>query len=176
MKKFVYEGETYYISNGKFYDSNFMELDVKTREKVASAYFSEVDITKLARDELVEFIKETKQSETIMNSLKGCEYGLEKFGNDGNFVNAILAILTSLYRLTSQPQKAVDVVKRCLSEHRAYASVPVLTSLAAAYCDLNDLDNAQKYAKLAYAKQNGGLGYTNELALVFKRIKKMKGE
>ena len=51
-------------------------------------------------------------------------------------------------------------------------SVPLLTSLAAAYCDVGNYELAKKCANKAYAIQGGGKNYQTELSLVFQRIKK----
>lgn len=47
--------------------------------------------------------------------------------------------------------------------------------MAATCCDLNKYEEALKYANAAYAQQSGGVGYTNELALVYNRIRKESG-
>ena len=51
-------------------------------------------------------------------------------------------------------------------------SPALLTSLSAAYCDVGNYEMARKCANKAYAIQGGSLNYSNELSLVYKRIKK----
>ena len=52
------------------------------------------------------------------------------------------------------------------------SSVPLLTSLAAAYCDVGDYKRAKYCADRGYFTQGGGQGHKNELALVYYRIRK----
>lgn len=62
-----------------------------------------------------------------------------------------------------------EIFKNCLS-------VPLLTSLAAAYCDIGHYSLAMTCAKRAYAIQGGGKNYSTELSLVFMRIARETGE
>ena len=51
-------------------------------------------------------------------------------------------------------------------------SVPLYTSVAAAYCDVGDFETAKKVCDYAYFRQGGGTGEKNELSLVYRRILK----
>lgn len=80
---------------------------------------------------------------------------------------------TSCYRRMGQSQKAIDFWMNNKSIFQEFTeSVALLTSLAAAYCDVKDYKKAKYCADRAYAAQGGGQGYKNELALVYLRIKK----
>ena len=52
-------------------------------------------------------------------------------------------------------------------------SSALFTSFGSSYCELEDSDNALKFANKAYAMQGGGVGYNNELSLLYKRIRKL---
>ena len=47
-----------------------------------------------------------------------------------------------------------------------------LTSIAAAYCDLEEYEKARQFCDIAYAEQGGGTGIKTELSLVYQRIEK----
>ena len=98
--------------------------------------------------------------------------GLRKCGEDGDFVNSMLPILTSMYRLTGQPGCAINVAEKYVGCGSAYETVPLHTSVAAAYCDLGDYTHARKFADRAYARRGGGTGEKTELSLVYQRIKR----
>ncbi|MBQ8426407.1 MAG: hypothetical protein IJX16_01450, partial [Clostridia bacterium] len=76
------------------------------------------------------------------------------------------------HRALNQPQKAIDFWMENKHIFSSCLSVPLLTSLAAAYCDIGNYALAKKCADKAYAIQGGGLNYKTELSLVYRRIKK----
>ncbi len=172
MKKIEieYDNEIYYFINNKFLDSSYLQVPDAIGLELARIYFSKMDYKSMSTLELLEYIKSIKQSNYTYKLEETCEYGLEKFFNDEYFIKSVLPMYLSVLRIQGKPQKAIEVGQRY--RLATYTSVPFFTSLAAAYCDIQDYDNARKYANIAYAMQNGGQGYQTELSLVFARIKK----
>ena len=175
MQKIEYDGEIYYFLNGRFVDSSYIEVDKITKTKLAEIVFSKVDYKSLSKDKLIAFLKEVKEAEKFNLAKNICLYCMETYKEDVFLIKIVLPILTSCYRMCGQPEKAISVSKEFMCSSK-YESVPFLTSLSAAYCDIKDYKNARKFAKIAYAQQGGSTGAKTELSLVFMRIKKEAGE
>ena len=178
MDFYEIDGEKYYFVKGRIYDSSFLEPDITTLRRVAPALFRAAfpSPEDMKQEALIEYIKAAKRCEQYDLGIRACLTGLWKYGEAQDFVDSILPILTSMYRLTGQPKRAIDVAEEYIGYGLAYESVPLLTSVAAAYCDLGDYENARKFADRAYARQGGGTGEKTELSLVYQRIKKLTGE
>ena len=95
-----------------------------------------------------------------------------QFSDSFEYYKVVFPIITSCYRALNQPQKAIDFWMENKKIFSTCLSVPLLTSLAAAYCDVGDYVLAKKCADRAYAIQGGSLNYQSELSLVYGRIKK----
>lgn len=171
MKKFEFENEVYYINGDSIYDSHFIGVSADVAGKVIEAYFETVDYKNMSEDELVEFVRRLHKLKAYFLCGKAFKYGFEKFGKY-DFARRLASTMTSVYRNLGQPKKAIEFANDYLGEDDFY-SIPLLTSLAAAYCDINEPLTARKYCDEAYNLQGGGLGYTNELSLVYKRIEAM---
>ena len=170
MEKIEYNGEVYYFINGTFVDSSYVVVPTELSKKIGLIFFAKLEYLGKDKSELLNLIKQTKEN-YCAKCIEICLYAIDKFlFTDKNFVKSIIPILTSCYRTINQPQIAIQYGLYYL---KSLGPSPVLcTSLAAAFCDVKDYKNALKYADKAYAAQGGGVGYTNELSLVYKRIKK----
>lgn len=124
-------------------------------------------------DELYGFIKQVKNAKAYGLCIRVCEYALDKFACDENFINDILPMYTSSLREMGQSQKAIE--KYTYYDKFLYKKNPaLLTSIAAAYLDIDDDEKALQLCDKAYAIQGGGVGFKNELSLVYKRINKIR--
>ena len=174
MEKILLENEIYYFDKGIIYhfDGGLYETEKGTAKKVLNSYYSNIDYKSLEESELLEFLKQLKLSEFYEKCLTVIEYGLEKFTASFDFYKTVFPIITSCYRALGQSQKAIDFWMENKQIFTSCLSVPLLTSLAAAYCDIGDYELAKKCANRAYAMQGGGKNYQTELSLVYERIKK----
>ncbi len=147
----------------------FIEVQSALEQELAEAYFSGVDFKQLDDKGLLNLIKQFKALELFTQCRDMCEYGLEKFKNIDNidFIRIVLPILSSCYRNMKLPNSAIDLYKKY--NNRAYSSGAYLTSIAAAYCDVENFEEALKCANRAYAIGEHSI----ELSLVYKRIKAM---
>ena len=169
-----YEGEVYYLMANKFVDSTYIAVEKNKGIALAKIYFDSVDMSKFNRDEFLDNVRLAKELESYSYAKKACEYGINKFYNDVPLIRSCLPIYTSVCRSLNQPQQAIDFAREYIHNNR-YVSEGLLTSVAAAYCDMEDYTKAKKYADWAYAIQHGSVGF-NELSLVYKRIeKRLKG-
>lgn len=171
MTKFEFEDETYYINGESVYDSHFIAISADVAVRVIGAYFETIDYKNMSEDELVDFVRYIYKLKAYYLCDRVFKYGFEKFGKY-DFARRLASTMTSVYRNVGQPKKAIEFAKDYLGEDDFY-SIPLLTSLAAAYCDINEPLTAKKYCDEAYSLQGGGVGYMNELSLVYKRIEAM---
>lgn len=172
MEKIIFNGEEYYFNKGIIYDNCFIEVPKAISQKVLAIYYKNIDYKIFEEAELLEYLKQLKISEFYNECLIAIEYGLSKFTASYDFYKSIFPIITSCYRALKQPQKAIDFWMENKVIFASCLSVPLLTSLAAAYCDIGNYDLAKKCANRAYAIQGGGLNYKTELSLVYRRIAK----
>ncbi len=169
IKKIEVDGEMYYYYKGRFVDSSFLTLSAVENKKVANQFFGEIDYKSYNFDKLKALVKEAKFAEAFDFGETVCEFILEKYDDDGFLVNNFLPLYTSLLRINKKSQKVIEVYKKYYAKYKC-ESIPLLTSVAAAYCDLKDREMAIRCARYAYKLQQGGVGFTNELTLVFRRI------
>lgn len=172
MKTLIHQGETFYFHSGRLYDESFIELPEIESRPILLEYFNSIDYSALDENQLLDYVGDLK----IHGFYKRClEILLEKIDNNDyseSFPSTALSIITSCYRGIGQPEKAIEYWKAKRDQYVGCLNVPLLTSISAAYCDLNDYVSARKYANMAYYIQDGGVGYKNELALVYRRINK----
>lgn len=172
MKKITFNNEEYYFDKGIIFDSSFIELPKAISRKILANYYKSINYKELEEGELLEYLKQLKNSEFPDLCLEAIEYGLGKFSDSFEYYKVVFPIITSCYRALNQPQKAIDFWMENKKIFSTCLSVPLLTSLAAAYCDVGDYVLAKKCADRAYAIQGGSLNYQSELSLVYGRIKK----
>ena len=174
MKQIECDGKIYYYNNGCFYDEFFLMVEGVDLQKVAKEYFRALPWGSLKGDSLFESVKQMKASGLYYETEKIIEKLFVKHAKDVDLLQKLLPLYLSCCRELNRPQKAIDGAKVLLPI--CGGSSATYTSLAAAYCDIKDYENAKKYARVAYAKQGGGKGYKTELSLVFMRLKKETGE
>jgi tetratricopeptide (TPR) repeat protein len=131
-----------------------------------------VDYCNMEEEQLVEHIKKLKNAEYFTECLNVIEYGLKRFNTSAHYYRTVFPMITSCYRSLNQPQKAIDFWMQHKQLFASCLSPALLTSLAAAYCDVGNFEMAKKCANKAYAIQGGSKNYATELSLVYKRIKK----
>lgn len=72
-----------------------------------------------------------------------------------------------------RPEEVIKINKEAYGIcGKSVFSVPLYTSIAAAYCDLEEYEKARQFCDIAYAEQGGGIGIKTELSLVYQRIEK----
>ena len=165
MERFEFEDEIYYYCNGKFTDECFITLEKNRLQKVADFYFSHYDIDTFSPNKLVQFVKETKDCEAYNTSIKACQIILDKYRTNDDAVKSILPIMTSCYRNTNQPNKAIEIGETFAN---IFSSAALFTSLGSAHCDVGNFERARNYANRAYAINP----QSNEVKLLYKRLEK----
>lgn len=176
IEKIEHDGNTYYFIDGIIVDEYYIALSENIQAEVACAYFSKIDYKFLSIDEAKDFMISAKNNGAYDIAYRAGLYYLEKRDLTTQEVRLILPVFISICRKMGSSNKAIEYAEKYLTESGAYSSVALLTSLAAAYCDKGDYIKARAVCDRAYAMQGGGVGYNNELSLVYGRIKKALGE
>ena len=125
------------------------------------------DFKMMSAEELMRIIDGAKGSDNLFLAGKALEDALDKANS--REIRTILPRLSSFLRKQGNPQKAIDVCKEYCSKHgKDVWSGPLFTSIAAAYCDIEDYDTAKKFADRAFAIS--GARTSGELSSVYGRI------
>ncbi len=164
-------GQRYRLKDGVLYDSTGISVPKSRSERVLYEYYSRINCDQLDETQLIDYAKGLKDAGFFQLCVQTIEKELKKEHED-SYIKIILPIYTSSLRGLKQPNLAVEFWKENCGYYHKCESVSLLTSLAAAYLDLKDYGNAKKFADKAYARNGGGVGYVNELSLVYKRLKK----
>lgn len=174
FKEVMLDGEIYYLYGKQWVDSSFIAVPTQISQKIIRQAYANFNFYVAPLPQLKEIVVEAKEAGCYDIALKAVDSIIEK-AEDFSTVKAYISVKTSCLRSMSDPRGAIAF---CTEMKQAYGSsilnTAALTSVASAYCDLGDWDAALKTAKYAYAKQGGGVGYSNELSLVFKRIEAEK--
>ncbi len=171
MDIYEFDGEKYYYRNGKWLDSHYMSVPTSIVSRLNQLLSEKEDITEKSFNELIELLDGAKTNDNTQLALKTAERALEIA--DDTEIRLLLPRLTSLYRKMGAPQKALDIAEKYLNELNKEVWSPALfTSMAAAYCDLDQVDISRKYANRA--KALSGNESSPELISVYARIKNLE--
>ena len=178
--KFEVDGEVYYYKDRRFLDGNFLVVDTNTLQKIAPVYFSHFNISNLKPLELQELIMEAKESGALLVAKEWLIYAIEKFKvfkENIDDVCYLIPILTSVCRMLGAPKQAIEYGKNYTKQiplsklqHALY------TSLAAAYLDLKDFENARNCINKSLNLQHNFKSISLELKNVILRLKAMEQE
>ncbi|MBR2909569.1 MAG: hypothetical protein IKC11_04395 [Clostridia bacterium] len=142
MDKIIYDGDTYYIKKGIVYDSMFLQVSSNLAKLILAKKYEDDDYKSLNEEQLLERVKDLKNAEIYEKCIKIIKFGLDKFIGRNSFYRTVFPILTSCYRFLKQPQKAVDFWIENRYVNRDCISPAFLTSVAGAYCDVDDYETA----------------------------------
>ena len=168
-----YEGEIYSRRNGQWVDSLGTIVCENLQKNINRQFAEKLDSGNMSLEECIAEGDNFKNSTSFGLALKFYEAAVVKA--DRVTLSYILPRITSCYRKTGQAQKAIKVLTHASERFGGNMITPaLLTSAAAAYCDLRDYKRAKKCCDRAYAASNGNS--TDEISLVYKRIRKESGQ
>ena len=168
MDVLQYEGKEYTRRNKNWVDKDHFVVCTSLQDKLNKLYFETLDISDLTLAELIKTGDQFKASDSTQLAVKCFEAAIKKAGQKE--AKYILPRLTSCYRKLNQPQKVVFLLSFAKKTYgKSILDQVLMTSVAAAYCDLGEYENALKCCKYAVALGDGTI--SDALDLVYKRIK-----
>ena len=173
----IYNGKKYLRFKKEWMDSTYCIVNDSLQRKLNIQWSRQENIEDMTFDELIKAGDKYKGSASDKLSEKYFQNALDLAEKNSNMncIRIVLPRLTSIYRLEKQPQKAINLFEECIKKYsESVTSIPLLTSIAAAYCDIEQFDKARYFANRAFA-HSGGNG-SGELSAVYGRIKKETGE
>lgn len=172
MKTYYLDGEKYYYDKGRWLTSRYMVVPTSKLSRLNKLLIAEEDLSSKTLEQLMAIIDGARNdNNNLFLAINAANRALEIA--DVRKIRYILPKVTSNYRRAGQPRKAVDIGEHYLTKHGDFiASGALYTSLAAAYCDLQDYVTARAYANKALKIE--GDYRSDELKIVFSRIKTLE--
>ena len=169
-----YNDKTYYKNNSKWVDEDCLVVPVYLQNILNTLTYNESNAYDMSYEEAKKEGDKCKKSETYPLAIKYYEYALKK-ADSFKRVSVVLPRITSCYRKTNQPQKVIELLSDMKAHYgETIINEALLTSVAAAYCDLGEPENAIRCCKWAYKVLKTNTTESSiELANVFIRANKM---
>lgn len=174
MESLQYRGSIYRRISGKWCDDrNYIVSETLQRELnneyVAQSYS---DISHFDTKTLIHEGDKFKECATYNLAIKFYEAACRKC--ERKDMSYILPRISSCYRKAHQSAKAIEMFSFAKKKFGKdiIMTEALLTTVAAAYCDLHEYENAKKCCDIAYARAKGMVG--GELRMVYRRIEKEK--
>ena len=165
-----YNNEEYIYDNGSWVTPDYIKVPTALIPKLNKLLIVQ-DLAGMSDKAALDYIEKIKASGNYMLALRITEKAVRE--RSISFLCKALSILTSLYREAGNSQKAIQTFLYCKSRYGYRIISPmVLTSVAAAYCDLGNKIDAKRYADWAYRER-----YEDKdemLMHVYQRIKSMR--
>ena len=172
LERIEYNGEVYRRTNAKWVDSRNITVHESLQRTLNRLYLETVDYSSYSVEELVKEGDRLKESSSYQSAI--AFYEKATLECDEKTLNYILPRITSCYRKCNMPRKVIELFSLTRSKYGTGFITPVLlTSVAAAYCDLKEYENALRCCKWAY--RNFGGEFSSSLSNVWARIKKESG-
>ena len=173
MDTIVFNNKTYNRYSNKWVDENGMVAHQSLQNELNKTFYDSVCLASMNVEELVAEGDNCKENGSFILAVKYYESALEVC--DQKTYQYILPKISSCYRKCHSPQKAIELFTQTKQKYgTSMINAVLLTTAAAAYCDIDEFENARKCANKAYAKYNGKC--PPELISVLARIKKELGE
>lgn len=169
MDVIEYEGKSYHRSSKSWVDSSGLTVCGILQDKLDAAFENSLDVSSMSVAELLDIGDRFKQNESVGKAIKYYEIASRK-ANERDLAY-ILPRLTSCYRIQKRPREAIDILTYANERYgKKMITTALLTSAAAAYCDIGDYIRAEKCCDRAYAESDGK--FSEELSAVYERLKR----
>ena len=171
MKDYYYNGEKYLFSDGVWLTPNHLAVPTALQGELNKALLETMDFSKCSVSEILNIIDKSRaEKNNIQLAEKLLNIALSK-AND-NEIRLVLPRATSNLRLLGQPSNAIKLSDDYLERYgKGIISPALFTSIGAAYCDLEDYEQARMYAGKAYGL--GGKG-DSELRELYQRLERLE--
>lgn len=171
MEKYEMDGEVYYYRNGRWLDRRYLQVPDELSRKLNKLKIDE-EVEPKSIDELFEYLYKTDFAGNT-NLINGTIARILTKAKERDELKFVLPRLSSYYRQTGQSFRAIHLFEEYDEKYgRDIWSAPFFTSVAAAYCDQTDTDNATIFADRAM--EIDGERCSEELGKVRERIKRIK--
>ena len=150
METYELDGELYYYIDGQWLTTAYMDAPADKIGRLNKLLLERVEIKAKGKsvDELLSILDGAKKSGNTALAVKAGKWVLDAATKDE--VSLLLPRIASTFRRLGRPQDAIDVTLENLDLcGKAVASPMLYTTLAAAYCDIGDVDLARHYADQA---------------------------
>ena len=172
MDKLEYNGEVYTRTQAQWTDSRHMVVHQALQRELNKIFSENIDYSSYTIEDLIREGDKFKKSSSYSDAIIFYEHAVDRC--DLETMKLILPRISSCYRKCNMPRKTIELFSRVKGEYGTDFITPVLlTSVAAAYCDLKEYENALKCCNWAY-KNFGGRASIN-LKNVYARIKSESG-
>jgi tetratricopeptide (TPR) repeat protein len=172
MDRLEHEGQIYYRIRSKWTDDRHIFVCQNMQKKLNKAHIASLDLSVFSVEDLVVEGDKFKQSDSFDYAIAFYERALEEC--DGITMKYILPRITSCFRQNNQPKKVVELFSMIKGKFGESFITPVLlTSVAAAYCDLGEYENALRCCRWAFKRSKGGID--PNLKNVWARLQKEMG-
>ena len=169
MDVYELDGQKFYYDKGKWLTSSYMIAPTEITSRLNMLLMEKVDLSDKSMEELLKILDRAKHGSNTQLAIKVAEKTLE-IAETVDEIRKLLPRITSLYRQVGTPQKAIDIAKEYtdLFNKRVWSQA-FLTSIAAAYCDLEEYDIAKKFADIARVTYGN---ISPELMGLYERLKR----
>ncbi len=171
-EKYELDGETYYLIKGMWTDSHFTRVSTVEKAKLDKLRMGKIDFSSMDISEIIESAQNMKDDGDLIYSQMLFKEIMER-SDDLRVIRSVFPRYTSILRKLDKPREAIELFeKNEYSYGKSIVSPALLTSIAAAYCDIGDFIEARDKADYAMALCNGNAG--KELISVYARIKSLE--
>ena len=175
MREYEYEGKLYRKSGAKWTDSGGAVVPVALQNVLNRLTFEKEDLIAMSYEEAKVEGDKYKESESYSLAIRHYEHALSVAETYGK-TSALLPRITSCYRKLHRPERVIEIladVKLAFGER--ILNEALLTSAAAAYCDMGQPEIALRCCRHAYAMlKNKGVKTSIELHNVYSRASYMR--
>ena len=169
-----YGGRIYTRSSSRWVDKDGFVAPVYIQNALNALAYNERDISEMSYGEAKLEGDKCKESESYSLAVKYYEQALNE-ASDILEMSVILPRVTSCYRRLNMPRRVIELLgdaKAAFGEE--IINEALLTSAAAAYCDLGEPENAIRCCKWAYKMLRGRTEeFSIQLSNVYERAHKM---
>ncbi len=141
--KIEYEGQIYIRANNKWVNENYRVAPSAIQSTLNQKFFSEENLKNFSAGRLMQIGAIYKNTSSEHLAIICFKKALEK--DNGRLLKYILPMLTSCLRKQGKAKEVVEIFSEIKQKYGSEVfTPPLLTSIAAAYCDLYEYDNAKK--------------------------------
>ena len=154
MVEFEFEGRIYVLDNRNQWTLNHEIVHQGLQRILNRAYEQTHPLNDAYIEGIMQRADEMLNTEDYMSATPLYERALTNENATIGYINYILPRLSSCYRKLNMPNRSIVLLENYRNDFR-FLSPALLTSVGAAYMDLNNPEKAREMANWAYALSHG---------------------